>query len=71
MEQKSKLLVLFSTLARRFKFDKPTDPAPDIEFIPELREDEPFYPGVSDEPTIQEQLRDSGVITGWGMEGAD
>ncbi len=71
MEQKSKLLIQFSSLARRFKFDKPTDPAPDIEFIPELREDEPVYPGVSDEPPIQKQLLDSGVITGWDMEGAD
>ena len=70
MEQKSKLLFLFSALARRFKFDKPTDPAPDIEFIPELREEEAFYPGVSDEPSIRDQLRDSGVIVGWDAEGA-
>jgi len=61
MEQKSKLLMLFSGLTRRFKFDKPSEPYPEIEFIQELREDEaPVYPGISDAPPIEQQLRDSG-----------
>ena len=71
MEQRSKLLLLFSALARRFQYDKPSEPLPDIEFIPELREDEAFYPGVSDEPPIGRILRDSGAVTGPDPEGGD
>lgn len=62
MEQKSKLLYLFAALTRRFKFDKPTEPYPEIEFINELREDEEIYPGVTDAPSIQQQLLDSGAL---------
>lgn len=62
MEQKSKLLYLFSALTRRFKFDKPTEPYPEIEFIQVLREEEAIYPGVTDAPPIEKQLRESGAI---------
>ena len=71
MEQKSKLLYLFSTLTRRFKFDKPTEPYPEIEFINELREDEAVYPGVSDSPPIRDLLRDSGAALFIDPEGGD
>ncbi len=71
MEQKSKLLYLFSTLTRRFKFDKPTEPYPDVEFIQELREDEAVYPGVTDEPPIEKLLRDSGAVISIEPEGGD
>lgn len=69
MEQKSKLLYLFSTLTRRFKFDKPSEPYPEVEFIHELREDEPIYPGVTDAPPIKQQLRDSGAVLFTDPEG--
>ena len=65
MEQRSKLLLTFASLTRRFKFDKPTEPVPDIEFIPELKEEEPLYPGISDSPSIGQLLRDSGAVTNW------
>ena len=71
MEQKSKLLYLFSTLTRRFRFDKPTEPFPEIEFINELREDEAVYPGVSDAPPIRDLLRDSGAVLFFDPEGGD
>ena len=69
MEQRSRLLMLFASMTRRFKFDKPTEPVPDIEFIPELREEEAFYPGVSDQPPIGQVLRESGAVTGFDPEG--
>lgn len=69
MEQKSKLLYLFSALTRRFKFDKPTEPYPEIEFIEELREDEAVYPGIKDEPPIGKQLLDSGALPFMDPEG--
>lgn len=62
MEQKSKLLYLFSQLTRRFKFDKPSEPYPEVEFISELREEEAIYPGISDAPPIEQQLRDAGAF---------
>ena len=62
-EQKSKLLYLFSGLTRRFKFDKPTEPYPEVEFISELREEEAVYPGVSGEPPIEKLLRDTGAVS--------
>ena len=71
MEQKSKLLYLFSTLTRRFKFDNPTEPYPEVEFINELREDEAVYPGVSDSPPIRDLLRDSGAALFIDPEGDD
>ena len=58
-------------MTRRFKFDKPTEPVPDIEFIPELREEEAFYPGVSDQPPIGQVLRESGAVTGFDPEGGE
>lgn len=69
MEQRSRLLLTFASLTRRFKFDKPTEPAPDVEFIPELKEEEPLYPGVSDSLPIGQLLRDSGAVTNWDTEG--
>ena len=71
MEQRSRLLMLFASMTRRFKFDKPTEPVPDIEFIPELREEEAFYPGVSDQPPIGQVLRESGAVTGFDPEGGE
>ena len=71
MEQKSKLLYLFSALTRRFKFDKPTEPYPEIEFIQMLREEEAIYPGVTGEPPIEKQLRDSGAVPFSDAEGED
>ena len=71
MEQRSKLLFLFSTLTRRFKFDKPTEPYPEVEFIHELREDEAIYPGVTDAPPIENLLRDSGAVITLDPEGGD
>ncbi|MBR6088879.1 MAG: hypothetical protein IKP86_03025 [Anaerolineaceae bacterium] len=62
-EQKSKLLYLFSGLTRRFKFDKPTEPYPEVEFISELREEEAVYPGVSGEPPIEKLLRATGAVS--------
>ena len=70
-EQKSRLLYVFSDLARRFQYDKPTDPVPDIEFIPELREDEAVYPGISDAPSIQQQLKEAGALPNWEAEGEE
>ena len=69
MEQRSRLLLTFASLMRRFKFDKPTEPAPDVEFIPELKEEEPLYPGVSDSLPIGQLLRDSGAVANWDAEG--
>ena len=69
MEQHSKLLYLFSSLARRFQYDKPSEPVPEIEFIPELREEEPVYPGVTGEPPVSQQLRDAGAGPLSGMMG--
>ena len=71
MEQKSKLLYLFSALTRRFKFDKPSEPYPEVEFISELREEEAVYPGVSDAPPIGEQLRNAGAVLFADPEGGD
>ena len=71
MEQKSKLLYLFSMLTRRFKFDKPSEPYPEVEFISELREEEEVYPGISDAPPIDRQLRDAGVVLFTDPEGGD
>ena len=68
-EQRSKLLHLFSTLTRRFKFDKPTQPYPEIEYIHELREDESIYPGITDEPPIHKLLRSSGAAPSLHPEG--
>ena len=69
MEQRSRLLLTFASLMRRFKFDKPTEPAPDVEFIPELKEEEPLYPGVSDSLPLGQLLRDSGAVANWDAEG--
>ena len=69
MEQKSKLLYLFSQLTRRFKFDKPSEPYPEVEFISELREDEAVYPGITDSPPIKNQLRDAGMLPYDAAEG--
>ena len=52
-------------------YDKPTDPVPDIEFIPELREDEAVYPGISDAPSIQQQLKEAGALPNWEAEGEE
>ena len=69
MEQRSKLLLIFSALTRRFKFDKPSDVVPDIDFIPVLKEEEEIYPGVSGEPPIRDLLADTGAVLDWGPEG--
>ena len=42
-----------------------------LSYIPELREDESFYPGVSDQPPIGKLLRDSGAVIGWDPEGGE
>ena len=69
MEQRSRLLYLFSALMRRFQFDRPSEPYPEVEFISELREDPAVYPGVSDAPPIEDQLRAAGMLPFTGPEG--
>ncbi len=69
MEQRSKLLLIFSALTRRFKFDKPSDIVPEIGFIPALKEDTQIYPGISGEPSIRDLLLDKGALTDWTPEG--
>ena len=71
MEQRSKLLYLFSTLTRRFKYDRPSEPYPEVEFISELREDPAVYPGVSDAPSIEKLLKDAGMLPFDFTEGGD
>lgn len=67
MEQRSKLLTTFATLVRRFKAEKPSEPAPEVDPPLMLREEEAVYPGYSDEPSLDVQLRRSGVIIDWDL----
>lgn len=70
MEQRSKLLLIFSALTRRFKFDKPSEITPDVEFIPMLKEDEAEeYPGISGEKPMRDLMLDTGALLDWSPEG--
>ncbi len=71
MEQRSKLLSTFATLTRRFKADKPTEPVPEVDPPLMIREEEPVYPGFSDEPSMDVLLRRAGAVIDFGLDDND